>query len=146
MKLKVGILAVLLCVLLTVFFVHAAEPKFGGTLKVGVTQSLGKLDSYLTTALADRVRLLHVMDQLVCLGEDLSIVGNLADSWDISEDCTVYTFYLRKGVLFHDGTEMTAEDVAYSIKRFCTNSARSKDFEIVKEVNIKDTYTVELFL
>ena len=63
MKLKVGILAVLLCVLLTVFFVHAAEPKFGGTLKVGVTQSLGKLDSYLTTALADRVRVLHVMDQ-----------------------------------------------------------------------------------
>jgi len=41
----------------------------------------------------------------------------LAESWDVSEDGLTYTFNLRKGVLFHDGTELTAEDVAFSMDR-----------------------------
>jgi len=41
----------------------------------------------------------------------------LAESWDVSEDGLAYTFHLRKGVLFHDGTELTAEDVAFSMDR-----------------------------
>jgi len=41
----------------------------------------------------------------------------LAESWDVSKDGLTYTFHLRKGVLFHDGTELTAEDVAFSMDR-----------------------------
>ena len=41
----------------------------------------------------------------------------LAESWDVSGDGLTYTFHLRKGVLFHDGTELTAEDVAFSMDR-----------------------------
>jgi peptide/nickel transport system substrate-binding protein len=41
----------------------------------------------------------------------------LAERWEASEDGLVYTFYLRKGVKFHDGTELTAEDVAFSMDR-----------------------------
>ena len=45
------------------------------------------------------------------------VVPWLAESWDISKDGKTYTFHLRKGVLFHDGTELTAEDIAFSMDR-----------------------------
>jgi oligopeptide transport system substrate-binding protein len=59
---------------------------------------------------------------LVRLGADMSIVPDLAASWDISPDGTVYMFHLRENVAFHDGRPFTAQDVAYSWTR-----ALSKD-------------------
>jgi ABC-type transport system substrate-binding protein len=44
-------------------------------------------------------------------------VPELATSWDISEDGMTYTFYIRDGVKFHEGQDLTAEDVAYSFQR-----------------------------
>ncbi len=53
-------------------------------------------------------------DGLVRFDPDLKPIPDLAESWDISEDGLVYTFYLHKGVKFHDGIEMTADDVVYT--------------------------------
>ncbi|MEW5938269.1 MAG: ABC transporter substrate-binding protein [Chloroflexota bacterium] len=44
-------------------------------------------------------------------------VGQLAESWEISDDGTVYTFHIRSGVKFHEGQDLTASDVAYSFQR-----------------------------
>jgi ABC-type transport system substrate-binding protein len=44
-------------------------------------------------------------------------VPMLADSWEVSEDGTVYTFHIREGVKFHEGGDLTASDVAYSFQR-----------------------------
>ena len=48
-----------------------------------------------------------------------TIIPDLAHSWDISKDGTTYTFFLRKGVLFHDGAELTADDVKATFGRIC---------------------------
>ena len=48
---------------------------------------------------------------------DGSIVPGLAESWEISDDGLTYTFRLREGVTFHDGTTMDAEDVKFSYDR-----------------------------
>jgi oligopeptide transport system substrate-binding protein len=56
---------------------------------------------------------------LVELGPDLRPIPDLAISWDVDEDATVYTFHLRSGVTFHNGDPFTAEDVVYSWERAC---------------------------
>jgi ABC-type transport system substrate-binding protein len=59
----------------------------------------------------------QLYDGLVRLDKDLNPTPALAEYWIISESGRRYTFYLRRGVRFHDGREMTAADVAYSFRR-----------------------------
>ncbi|MHB8054472.1 MAG: ABC transporter substrate-binding protein [Candidatus Aminicenantales bacterium] len=59
----------------------------------------------------------QIFDGLVRLDDDLKIVPDLAEYWDISEGGKCYTFYLRKGVRFHNGRVFTAADVKFSFLR-----------------------------
>lgn len=52
---------------------------------------------------------------LVMPDENLNYVGDLADSWDISDDGTVYTFHLKEGVKWHDGEDFNADDVVFTL-------------------------------
>ena len=58
-----------------------------------------------------------IYEGLTTIAEDLSVQPGLATSWDISDDGLTYTFNLADGVTFHDGSAMTAEDVAASLRR-----------------------------
>ncbi len=61
----------------------------------------------------------NVYSRLVDTSYDgATVEPDLAESWDASDDGLVYTFHLRPGVLFHDGSELKASDVVYSMKRF----------------------------
>ena len=66
-----------------------------------------------------------VMEQLVTLKADGSIAPELCESYDVSDDNSAFTFHLRKGVKFHNGDPVTAEDVIYSINRCAGNSGDS---------------------
>jgi len=57
-----------------------------------------------------------VFNGLVKYDKDIHIVGDLAESWDVSRDGLVITFHLRKGVRWHDGHPFTAEDVLYTYR------------------------------
>lgn len=59
----------------------------------------------------------QVFDGLVSLEKNFNITPSLAEYWVISDDGKTYTFYLRKGVKFHHGKELTAEDVKFSLER-----------------------------
>lgn len=58
-----------------------------------------------------------IFSGLVSLDKDMEVVPELAERWDVSDDNTVYTFHLRDGIRFQDGTPITANDVKYSIER-----------------------------
>ena len=73
---------------------------------------------------AERITFLPVHaihDTLLAEAEDGTIIGNIAESWDISEDGLVYTFKIREGVKFHQGQDMTIEDVIFSLETICKN-------------------------
>ena len=70
----------------------------------------------------DQVLYSNVFEGLTRFGSDGSVNPGLAESWDISGDGLTYTFNLRSGVMFHDGTAMDADDVVFSLDR-----ARAED-------------------
>jgi peptide/nickel transport system substrate-binding protein len=60
----------------------------------------------------------HLVEGLVAFREDTSVGPMLAQDWAVSNEGKTYTFHLRQGVKFHNGATMTAEDVAWSLKRW----------------------------
>lgn len=81
---------------------------------------------------------------LVKYDKDLNLVGDLADSWDISEDNLTITFHLRKGVKWQDGVQFTAEDVLFGFKTIIdpnTPTAYAGDFQAVEKAEALDPYT-----
>ncbi len=73
----------------------------------------------------------------------------LAESWDISKDGKTYTFHLRKGVKFHDGEPFNAEAVRQNIEAVQANAEKHAWIKLstkLKDVKVKDEYTVELDL
>lgn len=83
--------------------------------------------------------------------ENGEVIGSLAESWELSEDGTLYTFYIREGVKFSDGSELTAEDVAKSLSAVPVNlgdynGSYGKLSTIIESVTAIDDYTVEMLL
>jgi len=68
-------------------------------------------------AAIDEVVYANVFEGLTRFAPDGAVIPGLAESWDISEDGLIYTFNLRDGVTFHDGTDFTAEDAVFSLDR-----------------------------
>ncbi len=92
-------------------------PRHGGTLRLASFADIRSLDPAVTLdALgASAVELLFA--GLVDYDANANLVPDLASRYEVSQDGTVYRFFLREGVLFHDGTELTAADVKRSIER-----------------------------
>jgi D-galactose transport system substrate-binding protein len=111
-----------------------AEPVKGGTLIWGHSETTQNLDMHQTgTASTGRV-LQNVHDSIVTVDKDLNVIPNLAESYEISDDGTVYTFKLRDDVMFHNGKKMTSEDVKYSFERCKDPATGAVNFEVFNNV------------
>ncbi|WP_323780324.1 ABC transporter substrate-binding protein [Leisingera sp.] len=97
----------------------------------------------------DSVVYSNIFEGLTRFMGDGSVVPGLAESWEISEDGTVYTFHLRAGVTFHDGSAMDAEDVKFSLDRARADdstNAQKTLFEGISSVEAVDPHTVKVTL
>lgn len=97
----------------------------------------------------DSVLYSNVFEGLTRFMADGSVVAGLAESWDISEDGLSYTFKLRSGVSFHDGSAMDAEDVKFSLDRARaedSTNAQKALYAGITEVSVVDPMTVKLTL
>ena len=86
------------------------------TLTMGVRAGPDSIDPHWSTLGSQAETLRHVFDTLVMADENLQLKPGLAMSWKPVDD-TTWEFKIREGVKFHDGSELTAEDVKFSIDR-----------------------------
>ncbi|MDY5483251.1 MAG: ABC transporter substrate-binding protein [Clostridium sp.] len=121
-------------------------PVPGGSVVFGMTQDLASLDPHVETDAGTRDVVFNLYEGLVKPTSTGDIVPAVASDVQISDDAKVYTFTLRDGITFHDGTPVTIEDVKYSIDRYAEIQGESSAFSIVSDVVIKDEKTLEVDL
>jgi peptide/nickel transport system substrate-binding protein len=96
----------------------AGEPVYGGTLIFGKGRDATRLDPADTTDGESSIVTENVFDKLIHFQEDsTALEPGLATSWDVAPDGKAYTFHLRRGVTFHDGTPFDAPAVAINFER-----------------------------
>ncbi len=121
-------------------------PVPGGRVVFGMTQDLASLDPHASLDAGTRDVVFNLYEGLVKATSDGNMVPAVASDVEISDDAKTYTFTLREGITFHDGTMVTAEDVKYSIDRYAEAQGESSAFSIVSEVVIRDEKTVDVIL
>jgi len=148
-KLLVGLAAGMLS-LAAPTFSHAQAPKKGGTLNFAVVAEPPTTDCHATTTFA----MIHpVIPQYSTLlmftgpHDNQKIEGDVAESWDMSSDGLTYTFKIRPGILFHDGSPLTSEDVKATYERIVRPpegivSARQAVHQSIGEISTPDPRTV----
>jgi peptide/nickel transport system substrate-binding protein len=85
-----------------------------------------------------------IYNGLIKYDGDLNLVGDLAESWEVSPDGLTITFKLRKGVKWHDGAPFTAQDVMFTYQVMVdpkTPTAYGEDYKQVKKAEVLDDYT-----
>jgi len=133
-------------------------PQRGGTLVVALQAEPETLDTHQTVSLnAARVNRRPIFESLVAYKPDsMELEPLLAERWEVSEDGLVYTFYLRRGVKFHDGTDFDAEAVLFNFERqtnpdnpyyaLGTWPDAKRMLAPVERVEVADKYTVRFHL
>jgi peptide/nickel transport system substrate-binding protein len=114
----------------------------GGTLVAAIGGDPDQLDPHTTTSSFAFTVLENVYDTLVQPGPDLTPEPALAESWEVSDDLLTWTFALREGVTFHDGTPFTAEDVVASFERIAEEGANSWRLAPIESYEAPDDLTV----
>jgi peptide/nickel transport system substrate-binding protein len=116
-------------------------------LRIGMSADVTSIDPHFVNITPNNNVAWHVFEALTHVDADARLIPGLAESWR-PIDATTWEFRLRRGVRFHDGSELTAEDVAFSIDRPATLTASPGPFTtftrpiVAKE--LPDRYTIRL--
>ena len=123
----------------------AQTPQRGGTLRVSVDQAVAKLNPLLTRVNPEYLVSEMLYSALTRLKPDMSAEGDLAASWTSSADLLEWTFVLRKGVTFHDGSVLAAADVVATFEAILdpkTASPARQNVGPIAKVSATDDSTV----
>ncbi|MDO4321694.1 MAG: ABC transporter substrate-binding protein [Lachnospiraceae bacterium] len=125
--------------------VSAAESEYKDELHIALGAEPANLDIVANSATVSvEVADGTIFESLVTVNENYEPIPELAESWEISDDNTVYTWHLRQGIKFHNGDEMVAEDVAASLNRWLENAGNAQTMIGETQFVAADTYTVTL--
>ncbi len=151
MKEKLFLLCTLVLIaVLCSFAAVSAQDDWATTLVIAADSDPASIDpAYSKAYPVGSEIIINIFDTLVAWKSPdfTELEGRLAESWEISEDGATYTFKIREGVKFHDGTDVNAEAVAAAINRTKTESSyMQKNFAYITEMNALDEYTLEIKL
>ena len=130
---------------------HAATPKKGGHLRIGIGHgsSSDSLDPATSTDLFMANLIVNMRNNLINIDANAKPIPELAESWDSSPDLKSWTLKIRKGVEYHNGKTMDAEDVVASLNHHRTEKSKSPGKVLLKpiqELKADGKYTVRLTL
>jgi peptide/nickel transport system substrate-binding protein len=127
----------------------AAKPRAGGTLTIGTPQPIQTFDPDNPGLANNRNTFPGLYNALARFDAEMNPVPDVAERWESSNNGQTWTFTLRQGVRFHNGREMTADDVKWSIDRIL-NPEKASSFRTqladIDTVEIDGKYTVKLHL
>jgi ABC-type transport system substrate-binding protein len=130
------------------------NPKRGGVMRYGILNRPPHFDVHQSGTVGNIGVQGCMFDNLIRRDprdSGKTIIPDLAHSWEIARDGKTYTFHLRQGVRFHDGTEFTAADVKATFDRIArppsgVSIPRTPLFRAVGEINARDKHVVEFKL
>jgi peptide/nickel transport system substrate-binding protein len=127
--------------------VACAAPAAAADLRMGLAADVTSMDPHFVNVQPNNLVAWHVFDALTRVDENARLVPGLAESWK-AVDATTWEFKLRRAVKFHDGSELTAEDVVYSLDRPATIVNSPGSFvpftRPIVSKQVVDRYTVRL--
>ena len=129
----------------------AATPKKGGLAKYAnnLHGPDDQMDPIVFTSGIDYTRGIATYNGLIQFGDNMTLHPELAEEWSPNSNATEFTFKIRKGVEFHDGSPLTADDVVWSMNRHLGEDSPSVAkalFGTVKEWQKVDSHTVKAVL
>jgi len=126
------------------------EPCPGQSLTIGISSPIELLDPTIHRDRNIQIMLKNMFDSLTTRDANMKVVPQLAESWKALND-TTWEFKLRRGVKFHNGDDVTAEDVKFTLDRVIKEKAidgktspRKGLFEPLSAVKIIDDYTIQI--
>lgn len=125
------------------------KPKVGGTLTFATDRDITTMNPQVSTSSHNKWVRHLIFESLLEADEMGRIQPYLAESWEASSDSKIYTFRLRRGVKFHNGQEMTAEDVKFSMDYTMNpkNGAYGRGrLEHVDRVEATGKHTLKIYL
>ncbi len=148
-------LALLLSVVLTTVAVALGgcagdKQEDSSQITIGIPQDIeDSLDPMKATAAGTKEILFNIYEGLVKPDSDGNLIPAVASEYTISEEGTVYTFTVREGIKFHDGSKVTADDVVYSLERYAdglSGDALASAFSNIASITATDEKTVVITL
>ena len=124
-------------------------PKAGGTLKISHSTRIATLNPLKLSGPAEYPCIDMLYSRLTRIGLDSQPHPDLAESWDASADATEFTYHLRAGVTFHDGTPLTADDVVATYEAILNPdipASATSVLKVVEKVEALDDLTVRFTL
>ena len=146
-----GLLATTASGFLTSASALAQTPRKGGTVRYAsfLHGPDDQMDPALFTSILDYARGRATYNSMTQLGDNLSLNPELAEEWTSNSNATEFTFKIRKGVRFHDGSPLTADDVVWSMNRHLGDNSTSVVKAVlasVSEWKKLDSHTVKAVL
>ena len=118
-------------------------------LTVAMATEIDSLDPFNATAGDTKTVMDQIFDGLLDVDEDGNLVPDLAESYEISKDGLTYTFKLKEGVKFHDGSDFSADDVYYTYDKLSGLSSgepMSSKFSVIKEMEVISPTEIKMTL
>jgi peptide/nickel transport system substrate-binding protein/oligopeptide transport system substrate-binding protein len=116
------------------------DARFGGTYRRALANNPATLDPAFVSDIYSRTVVTQISEGLVHFDAHLNPIPAIAEFWEASRDGRIWTFTLRKGVQFHHGREVTADDFVYSFTRLLSPKARGPVTDFFRRIRGADEF------